>query len=114
MIPLPDFRQLFKTDLQKNIRRLSNNFSKDLVIPDIEREVIMYACDMCVEFKEKSGILPDDVIEQITNQVCDVMSGLIPEYNNSHRIFAIASVKLNMNLPNIQLVIDNYHQKYYY
>lgn len=114
MIPLPDYRQLFKTDLLKNIRRLSNNLSKDLFIPDIEREVIMYTCDMCVEFKEKSGFLPDDVIEQLTNQVCDVMTDLIPEYNNSHRLIAQASVKQNMNIQSIQSIIDNYRREYYY
>ena len=114
MIPIPDFRLLFKNDLQKNIGRLSNDYTRNLYLPDIEREVIMYACDMCVEFKEKSGFLPDEVIVQIVNQVCDAVSGIVKEYNDSHRLIAQVSVRQNMSLPNIQSIIDNYRREYYY
>jgi hypothetical protein len=110
---IPNLRQQFKNDLVKNFEKLSRSYTKDLYIPDLEREAIMYAMDICLEFKDKAGFINQDIMGQITDQVCDVMQELFDDYKNDHRLIAKFSVIQNMALPNPADIVANYHLQYY-
>lgn len=110
---IPNFRSQFKNDLSNNFEKLSRSYTKDLYIPDIEREAIMYAMDICLEFKDKAGFISQEIIIEITDQVCDVISDFFDVYTEDHRLIAKVSVVQNMALPNPKEVVENYHRRYY-
>lgn len=109
---LPDFKDQFRTDLTNNFRRLSNNFTKNIFIADIEKEGIMYACSMCIEFEKKAGFTRQSIIMELATQCADVLIELFDEYNETHKLFCITSVLSNMELPNISSIVDNYYLSY--
>ncbi|MCW8896948.1 MAG: hypothetical protein OQJ96_01400 [Flavobacteriales bacterium] len=109
---LPNFRDQFKTDLIRNFKKKSNNLTTNLFIPDIEMEGVMYACLMCLEFKNNAGILPTSIIDEMTEQVTDVLKELFDEYNESHKLLCIFSVHSNMGLSNISQIVNEYYQSY--
>lgn len=105
---IPNFREQFKNDLSKNFEKLSLSYTKNLYIPDIERETIMYAVDNCLEFKDKAGFISQEIMLEITDQVCDVISDFFDVYTKEHRLIAKVSVVQNMALPNIIEIVKNY------
>lgn len=110
---IPNLRAQFKNDLANNFEKLSKSYTKNLYMPDIEKEAIMYAMDICLEFKNKAGFLTQDVMMEITDQVCDVISDFFDGYTDDHRLIAKMSVVQNMALPNPKEVVQNYQRQYY-
>jgi len=109
---IPNFRNEFKKDLATNFKRKSNNGTKQLFLPDIEKEAIMYACSMCIEYRDKAGSIPDWIIDGITNQVCDVIQDFFSVYDDSHRLIAINTVLLNMRSSGINKTVENYYESF--
>lgn len=110
----PQFRQFFETDIISNLRTRSNNFTTQLYFFDIMNECVMYACDMCLEFQKKSdGLLTQDWIEHITNEVCAVFFKYCSRYfTEQDRIDAIAQVKILMNDPiYTRTEVDKYYNR---
>ena len=77
--PKPRFREYFETDLVEIFRRRTNDYTTSLYLPDLIKEAVMYSCDMCIEFQDKSdGLLTSDWIKHIVNEVCAVFRKLFP------------------------------------
>lgn len=112
-VSIPNLRGNFKNDLAKNFEKLSRSYTKNLYMADIEKEAIMYAMDICLEFKNKAGFLTQDVMTQVTDQVCDVISDFFDGYTADHRLVAKMSVVQNMALPNAKEIVRQYQQTYY-
>lgn len=75
----PRFRDFFETDIMHNVRSRSDDFSIPVNETDLIEECVMYAVDMCIEFQKKSdGLLSDDWIEHISNEVCSVFRKNFP------------------------------------
>lgn len=110
----PQFRQFFETDIINNLRTRSNNFTTQLYLIDILNECVMYACDMCLEFQKKSnGLLTQDWIEHITNEVCEVFFKYCSrDFTESNRIDSITQVKRLMSNPNhASTEVDKYYNR---
>lgn len=109
---VPDLRERFKSDLAKNFQRMTHNYTKNIFINDVQQEVVMYSCEMCVEFKNEFGALPNEITEALTGQVCDATMMLFDEYGDVHRQRAIRAVKISMTDPLIKNVLRNYYESY--
>ncbi len=105
---IPNLRAQFKNDLANNFEKLSRSYTKNLYMPDIEKEAIMYAMDICLEFKNKAGFITQDVMTEITDQVCDVISDFFDGYTDDHRLVAKMSVIQNMALANAKEIVKQY------
>lgn len=111
----PQFRQFFETDIISNLRTRSNNFTTQLYFIDIMNECVMYTCDICLEFLKKSdGLLTQDWIEHITNEVCAVFFKYCShDFTEQDRIDAIVQVKRLMSDPIHALIeVDKYYNRY--
>lgn len=66
------WQNAFKPELIDNLRRVSNDFSKQLYIIDIAKECIMYSCDMCLEYSRRGSYtgISRETINNITYNVC--------------------------------------------
>jgi hypothetical protein len=105
----PKYKDYFKEDLAKNL----NNSTRQLYIQDIEKEAIMYSCDICIEFDKKSdGLLTKDWKEHIASEVCDSIEELVREFQISNRKIVVTSVLTKMadsNKRNIIREVDVYY-----
>lgn len=97
----PQFRQFFETDIINNLKAHSNGFTSQLYLIDIMNECVMYACDMCLEFNKKSdGLLTQDWIEHITNEVCAVFFKYCSrDFTEQNRLDAVDQVTAMMRNP---------------
>lgn len=76
----PEYKNFFIQDIQNSVDNIYNAGPQEL-----SELCVMYACDICLEFKNKSGgILPSDWIKHIAAQTCDVfIENYSPAYNQS-------------------------------
>lgn len=110
----PQFRQYFETDIINNLKARSNGFTSQLYMIDIMNECVMYACDMCLEFNKKSdGLLSQDWIEHITNEVCEVFFKFCPnDFTEQNRIDAVSQVTgLMINPVSARTKVDIYYNR---
>ena len=110
---LPDMREAFKQDIVRNIEKLSCDYKLNIFLADLERSAIMYATDMCLEYRRKSGsALAPVVIDDIASQVCDVymelFKGQFRQINKNNSMYTISAL---VNTPNARDVVDNYYRK---
>ena len=108
---LTDLTTLFRKDLIKNFTDKTNNFTRELFIEDSLKEAEMYSCDMILEFKKKSGFLTDQIIEEITIQVCESVSSIFKEFKSIHRIKCLLSVKNLIKDDSIELIVNQYYNR---
>lgn len=110
----PQFRQYFETDIINNLKARSNGFTSQLYMIDIMNECVMYACDMCLEFNKKSdGLLSQDWIEHITNEVCAVFFKFCQrDFTEQNRIDAVSQVtRLMINPVSARTKVDIYYNR---
>lgn len=110
----PQFRQFFEVDIINNLKARSNGFTSQLYMIDIMNECVMYACDMCLEFNKKSdGLLSQDWIEHITNEVCAVFFKYYQsDFTEQNRIDAVNQVTELMYDPvAAHLKVDIYYNR---
>lgn len=110
---LPDMREAFKQDVVRNIEKLSCDYKCDIFLADLEKSAIMYAVDMCLEYRRKSGTaLAPVVIDDIASQVCDVymelFKGQFRQINKNNCMHTISAL---VNTLNVREVVDNYYRK---
>lgn len=76
------WQNAFKPELIDNLRRVSNDFSKQLYIIDIAKECIMYSCDMCLEYSRRGSYtgISRETINNITYNVCVAMNSIVKEF----------------------------------
>ena len=110
---VPDMRQAFKQDIIQNITKLTCDFKRNIFLPDLKKSFVIYATDMCLEYKEKSGrIIPTDIIKDIANQVGDVYMDLFPDqfdYNSKSDCINCTIVLTNDTYA--REIIDKYYQE---
>ena len=112
MFPKPEFKEQFRTDISLNIKRKSKDFTINLFIADIEREAVMYSCEMILEFIKKSGgFIPPDWVDHIIDQVCQATNSLFKEFGITNRNNVFTEVKQKIKLPNIRQMVDSYYSK---
>lgn len=64
----PEYKSSFLQDIKATIDMMNCP-----ILEELEALCTMYACDICLSFKEQSGgILPQDWIQHIISQTCDV------------------------------------------
>lgn len=112
------WQESFKSDLVNNLRRVSNDFSRQLLMKDLWEECIMYSCDMCLHYYKTGpfkGFLPT-TIDNITYNVCYALSKLVPEFGPSTWQPVYDSVQDLLKDPHtydvLQERIDRYYQRY--
>ena len=110
---LPDMRQAFKQDIIQNITKLTCDFKRNIFLPDLKESVIIYATDMSLEYKNKSGrTISSNTIKDIANQVGDVYMELFPgQFDNMDKIECInRTISLTKN-PDAREIIDKYYHE---
>ena len=110
---LPDMRSAFKTDIIHNMEKLTCDFQCNIYLPDLEESAVIYAADMCLEYRRKSGrVLDPMTIEDIAIQVTDVyqefFKSQFPSSSKQDCIERTAS--LVSNPINARRVIDEYYE----
>ena len=107
---LPELRESFKTDIFRNIQKLTRDYTLDVYINDIELACYVYAADMCLEFRRKfEGELPA-VYDEIIDQVTDIYKELFPgDFNYSNAEICRTKTKNLIKFPDAQDIIDNYY-----
>ena len=101
----PEYKNSFLQDIRSTINMMNCPIHEEL-----EALCIMYACDICLSFKEQSGgILPQDWIQHIISQTCDVF---VDNYNFDESAWSrcFDEACLLMEDPdNAKLVVDRYY-----
>lgn len=110
---LPDMRQAFKQDIIQNITKLTCDFKKNIFLPDLKQSFVIYAADISLEYKNKSGrIIPTDTIRDIANQVGDVYMELFHgQFDEMDKNECIDRTILLTNNPDAKEIIDNYYHE---
>ena len=114
---LPDLRAAFKTDIIRNIEKLTCDYKRNIFLPDLEQSAIMYAADMCLEFRFKSGRELDPItIKDIANQVTDVYQELFHlQFSESSKQNCMnRTANLVSNPRYARQKIDEYYEKVNY
>lgn len=110
---LPDMRQAFKQDIIQNITKLTCDFKRNIFLPDLKQSFVIYATDISLEYKYKSGrIISSDTIRDIANQVGDVYMELFHgQFNEMDKKECINStISLTYN-PDAREIIDKYYHE---
>lgn len=110
---LPDMRQAFKQDIIQNITKLTCDFKRNIFLPDLKESFVIYATDMCIEYKNQSGrTISPHTIRDIANQVGDVYLELFPgQFDVTDKKECISRTISLINTPNAREIIDNYYQE---
>ena len=110
---LPDMRNAFKTDIIRNITKLTCDFKRNIFLPDLKESFVIYATDMCLEFKKKSGRdINSDRIKEIANQVGDVYIELFDgDFDEMDKNECINRTIVLTNNPNARDIIDKYYHE---
>ena len=107
---LPNLRESFKSDIVTNMKKLTNDFTRNVYINDIEKSCYIYAADMCLEFKRKfEGDLPginDEIIDQVTDVYKELFSADFG-YGNTER--CREQTKDLVRKSNAQEIINEYY-----
>lgn len=108
---LPDLRDSFKSDIISNIQRLTCDFLRNIFLPDLERSCVIYATDMCLEFKLKAGYLSPVVIEDVARQVTDVYQSLFAnQFHQESKDRCYRELKCLVDNPEARSIIDKYYR----
>ena len=110
---LPDMRMYFKQDVIQNITKLTCDFKRNIFLPDLEKSAVIYADDMCLEYRNKSGRnLAPMTIEDISNQVCDVYMELFKgHFLQSSKDKCLQQISDMVMKPNAQEIVNEYYQQ---
>lgn len=110
---LPDMRMYFKQDVIQNITKLTCDFKRNIFLPDLEKSAVIYAVDMCLEYRNKSGRnLAPMTIEDISNQVCDVYMELFKgQFLQSSKDKCLQQISDMVMKPNAQEIVNEYYQQ---
>lgn len=108
-----DMRSSFKKDIIQNMKMLTCDFERRIFILDLEESAVMYAIDMCLEYRNKSGMeMSSATIKRITGQVCDVFMELFKEFRQSNKNICEERVINIMANPEIaRAMVDIYYQR---
>ena len=95
------------------IEKLSCDFKHDIFLSDLEKSATMYAVDMCLEYRRKSGTtLAPVVIADISSQVCDVyMEFFKGQFRQANKNNCMQSISEMLSHSNVRDIVDNYYQK---
>lgn len=109
---LPNMREAFKQDIIQNITKLTCDFKRNIFLPDLEKSAVIYAADMCLEYRKKSGRDLDPMtVDDISNQVCDVymqlFNGQFRQSSKSSCMLRVASLVGNPEFA--RKTIDDYY-----
>lgn len=111
----PRFRDHFREDLIQNLMIRSNQGTIQLYKHHVLTEGVMYSCDMCIEFHNKSdGLLTSAWIEHISREVAEALKSILPrDMDNSDVEVIIEKVNQIMKFPieNVQEEVDTYYNR---
>lgn len=110
---LPDMRQAFKQDIIQNITKLTCDFKRNIFLPDLKKSFVIYATDMSLEYRNKSGrIISPNTIRDIANQVGDVYMELFSgQFNDMDKDECINRTISLTNNPNAREIFDKYYHE---
>ena len=110
---LPDMRSAFKNDIIQNMIKLTCDFKRNIYLPELEESAVMYAVDLCLEYRDKSGRDLDPItVEDISSQVCDVYTELFKhDFLTESRNRCIQKISDMTANPNAREIVDKYYQE---
>lgn len=82
-----------------------------MFMPQLIDECVMYACDICLEFKKKAGTLPNDWLKHISSQVCDVFDEHFEEFTDYERDDCMNRIERIINSSSAELMVDIYYKR---
>lgn len=91
----PEWQEAFKSEICENLRKKSNDFTRQLYIIDIRKECIMYACDMSLHYYRTGAFngFMSNTIEDIAYNVCVAAHSLVREFGESEWSIVAEEVK---------------------
>ena len=111
----PEWQGAFKSEICENLRRKSNDFTRQLYIIDIRKECVMYACDMCLEYY-RTGVYDgflSNTIEEIAYNVCVAANSLVREFGESEWNIVRDEVKQKLSNRNNYNALESEIRRYY-
>lgn len=107
----PDYKEYFWKDIVNNITIRTDNYTKPMFMPQLIDECVMYACDICLEFKKKAGILPNDWLKHISSQVCDVFDEHFNEFTDYEREDCMNRIERIIKSSSAKSMVDVYYKR---
>ena len=107
----PNYKDTFWHDIVNNITIRTDNYTKPMFMPQLIDECVMYACDICLEFKKKAGTLPNDWLKHISSQVCDVFDEHFEEFTDYERDDCMNRIERIINSSSAELMVDIYYKR---
>lgn len=113
-----EWQEAFKSEICENLRRKSNDFTRQLYIIDVRKECIMYACDMCLHYYQTGAFtgFMQNTIEDIAYNVCVAAHSLVREFTESEWNIVIDEVKEKLrnknSYDNLQREIRIYYNSF--
>ncbi|MFR3186756.1 MAG: hypothetical protein ACLTOV_01105 [Phocaeicola sp.] len=107
----PNYKEYFWKDIVNNLTIHTNNYTKPMFMPQLMDECVMYACDICLEFKKKAGFLSNDWMKHISSQVCDVFDEHFKEFGYSERTAAMDRIERLLNSNYAESEIQKFYNR---
>ena len=113
----PQWQEAFKGELIENLRRVSNDFTRQLFLKDLWEGCIMYSCDMCLHYYKAGPVngITLSTIDNIAYNVCVALGSVVREFDESQYQVVYDGVRELMSAPNtynaLQQQIDNYYRR---
>ena len=107
----PDYKEYFWKDIVDNLTIRTNNYTRPMFMPQLMNECVMYACDICLEFKKKAGFLSNDWMMHISSQVCDVFDEHFNEFGDCERFAAMNRIKEMLNSNSVESDIKKFYNR---
>ena len=111
------WQNAFRGELSNNLRRISNNFTRQLLMHHIITECVWYSTDMCLEYNRRGAFvgITKDTIENICYNVCYAMHGLVKEFNDNcwdevyEKVFSLMGDPRTFSI--LQEEVNKYYQR---
>jgi polysaccharide pyruvyl transferase WcaK-like protein len=70
----------FQHDITNRIKEATNDFTRNIFLPQLSDITVNYAVEMCREFKEKGGFITPAIRDYLCEEVCDAVEERTPEF----------------------------------
>lgn len=75
-----NLKKSFQHDITIKIKDATNDFTRNIFLPQLSNIAVNYAVEMCREFKDKGDFITPAIRDYLCEEVCDAIEEHIPEF----------------------------------
>lgn len=75
-----NLKKSFQHDITIKIQEATNDFTRNIYLPQLSDIAVNYAVEMCREFKDKGDFITPAIRDFLCDEVCDAIEERTPEF----------------------------------